>query len=134
MEPLLSSAKHHQRENIRGLLFNWADSAPGLSWPVAYRATYAPGFDWTVVTASADSTDAFGVCDVAIGSFGPEMPILQGCRETIVSDWSSQSALWDQQRWQYLEYAGLVSEAEAQAWADEVWPATRENDDEGDDD
>ena len=23
---------------------NWADSAPGLSWPVAYHATYVPGF------------------------------------------------------------------------------------------
>jgi hypothetical protein len=107
---------------------NWANSAPGLSWPVAYKATYIPGFDRTVVTASADSTDAFGVSDIAIGSFGPEVTILQGSHKIIVSDWSSQFASHNQQRWEYLEYTGLVSDAEAQAWADEAWPETREED------
>jgi hypothetical protein len=24
------------------LTINWADSAPGVSWPVAYKATYVP--------------------------------------------------------------------------------------------
>ena len=112
---------------------NWADSAPGLSWPVAYNAIYVPGFDRTVVTASADSNDAFGVCDVAIGSFGPSESMLQGSRRIIVSDWSAQLAKWDQQRWQYLFDTGLVSEAEAQAWAEEVWPEPRDEDEEGED-
>ena len=26
------------------LTINWADSGPGFSWPVAYNATYVPGF------------------------------------------------------------------------------------------
>jgi hypothetical protein len=103
------------------LTINWADSAPGVSWPVAYKATYVPGFDRTVVTASADCTEIFGVCDVAIGAFGPEVSILQGSRDIIVSDWSWQRAEWDQQRWVYLFDTGLVSEAEARTWADEVW-------------
>jgi hypothetical protein len=38
-----------------------------------------------------------------------------------VSDWSWQRAEWDQQRWVYLFDTGLVSEAEARTWADEVW-------------
>jgi hypothetical protein len=76
------------------LTINWADSAPGVSWPVAYKATYVPGFDRTVLTASADCTEIFGVCDVAIGTFGPEVSILQGSRDVIVSDWSWQRGEW----------------------------------------
>jgi hypothetical protein len=59
------------------LTINWADSGPGLSWPVAYKATYVPLFDRIVVTASADCPETFGgVCDVAIGAFGSETYIL----------------------------------------------------------
>ena len=104
------------------LTINWADSAPGYSWPVAYKATYVPGFDRTVVTASADCTELFGgVCDVALGAFGPETSIRQGSRDIIVSDWREQRGEWDQRRWVYLFDTGLISEAEAKAWADEVW-------------
>jgi hypothetical protein len=46
---------------------NWADSAPGYSWPMAYHATEVPAFGRVVVTASADSPDTFGFCDFAIG-------------------------------------------------------------------
>jgi len=66
------------------LTINWADSGPGFSWPVSYYATYVPGFDLTVVTGSADCPDAFGFCDVAIGSFGPEVSILARISHT---DW-----------------------------------------------
>jgi hypothetical protein len=104
------------------LTINWADSGPGFSWPVAYNATYVPGFDRSVVTASADCPEMFGgVCDVAIGSFGPEVPIIQGCRDIMISDWGWQREECDQPRWAYLFDTGLVSKAEAQAWADEVW-------------
>src|SRR5262249_57601042 len=85
------------------------------------------------VPVSADSNDAFGVCDVAIGSFGPSESMLQGSRRIIVSDWSAQLAQWDQQRWEYLFDTGLVSKAEAQAWAEEVWPEPRDEDEEGED-
>jgi hypothetical protein len=100
---------------------NWADTAPRYSWPVAYKATYVPGFDRTVVTASADCTEVFGVCDIAIGAFGPEVSILQGTRDIIVNHWTWQQDEWGQARWAYLLDTVLVGEAEAQAWADEVW-------------
>ena len=47
------------------LLFcvNWADSAPGISWPEAYYVTFIPGLDHYVVTASRDSRDLFGCTD-----------------------------------------------------------------------
>jgi hypothetical protein len=90
------------------LTINWADSGPGFSWPVAYNATYVPGFDRSVVTASADCPEMFGgVCDVAISSFGPEVAIIQGCRDIIICDWSWQRAECDQQRWVYLCDTGL---------------------------
>jgi len=114
------------------LTINWADSGPGFSWPVAYNATYLPGFDRTVVTASGDCTEVFGVCDVAIGAFGPEVSIVEGSRDIIVSDWARQRGEWDQQRWAYLFGTGLVSKAEAQSWADEVWADHREECDESD--
>jgi len=47
---------------------NWADSGPGFSWPEQYRVTYLPIFDRYVVTASADSPEAWGYCDFALGS------------------------------------------------------------------
>jgi len=122
--PLLNRRSHRKVELWpRHLLtINWADSGPGFSWPVAYNTTYVPGFDRSVVTASADCPEVFGgVCDVAIGSFGPEVPIIQGCRDIMISDWSWQRGECDQQRWVYLFDTGLVSKAEAQAWADEVW-------------
>jgi hypothetical protein len=105
---------------------NWADTAPGYSWPVAYNAIYVPGFDRTVVTASADCTEVFGVCDLAIGAFGPKVSILQGTRDIIVNHWSWQRDEWGQARWAYLFDTGLVGEAESQAWADEVWANHRE--------
>ena len=110
------------------LTINWADSGPGFSWPVAYNATYVPGFDRSVVTASADCPEIFGgVCDVAIGSFGREVSIIRGSRDIIMSDWSWQRGECEQQRWVYLFDTGLVSKAEAHAWADQVWANTATN-------
>jgi hypothetical protein len=104
------------------LTINWADSGPGFSWPVAYKATFVPRFDRTVVTASADCPEAFGgVCDVAIGAFRPETSLLEGSRRIIISDWTNQWCEHDQERWAYLFDTGIVSKAEAEAWADEVW-------------
>lgn len=39
---------------------NWADSAPGVSWPESYYVTYFPEYDRFVVTESQDSTDIWG--------------------------------------------------------------------------
>ena len=39
----------------------------------------------------------------------------------MIFDRSWQRAECDQQRWEYLFDTGLVSKAQALAWADEVW-------------
>jgi hypothetical protein len=46
-----------------------------------------------------------------------------GARGIICADWACQNGQWEQQRWVYLFDTGLISKAEANAWADEVWPS-----------
>jgi len=100
---------------------NWADSGPGFSWPIAYFATYVPLYDVYIVTASADSPDAFNVCDVALGHFKASEDIVEASLQIIKKDWSSQYQGWDQQRWAYLFDWNLVSNEKAHEAADEVW-------------
>ena len=45
---------------------NWANSAPGLSWPEAYYVTQLPGWDVYIVTASQDTDEIYGYEDFAI--------------------------------------------------------------------
>lgn len=79
-----------------------------------------------MVTVSVDCAEVFGVCDVGIGWFGPDQSILEGSRQIIVGDSSGQRSEWDQRRWVYVLDTGLVSAAEAEAWADEVWGDLRD--------
>ena len=99
---------------------NWADSGPGYSWPVAYNVTWLPYYDRFVVTASSDGSDTFGYCDFALGSFDINTALNEGVKTIICADWKSQC---EQQRWAYLFGTGLISEPEANAWADAVWPS-----------
>jgi len=100
---------------------NWADSGPGFSWPAAYYATWVPTYDRFVVMVSADCPDAFGYTDIAIGHFGKEESLLEGSRRIVVEDWRYQIGEWDQGRWAYLFFEGLLNEAGAESWADEAW-------------
>jgi hypothetical protein len=101
---------------------NWADSGPGFSWPVAYYVTWIPAYDRYIVTASADSIDAHGYCDFALGQFGPDEDVAAASADIIEADWSDQHGCYDQHRWAYLFGTGLISEAEAEEIADRVWP------------
>jgi hypothetical protein len=112
---------------------NWADSGPGYSWPVAYYVTWLPYYDRFVITASADSPEAFGYCDFALGEFGVDTPLSEGTKRIICRDWANQHNKYEQERWAYLFGIGLVSKAEADRWADEVWPS-HSNDEEIEDD
>jgi hypothetical protein len=104
------------------LLFeiNWAYSGPGFSWPVAYYVTWVPIYERFVVTASADSPDAFGYCDFALGAFGSDTPIKEGAQSIIRAEWQ---ALRDMglHRWADLFSAELISETEADELAEGVW-------------
>ena len=102
------------------LLFcvNWADSAPGISWPEAYYITHIPGLDQYIVTASRDSRDIFGCTDHALGFSAASKPRLEACRAILVKYWKKQFACGE--RWDRLFDQGLVSNALAERWAEDV--------------
>jgi len=111
------------------LTINWADSAPGISWPETYFVTFLPLIERHIVTASLDSPDLWGVTDLAIGSFDAERDLLTGSCEVIAAWWAMQRDN-DQERFAYVWTAGRVSYALANHWADQVWPVSAEEEDE----
>ena len=108
---------------------NWADSGPGYSWPEAYYATYLPVYDVYIVTMSQDSTDVYGYEDKAIGTFNPDVSIIDGSHKVITDWWEGMSGGYGQDRWEYLFDTGLVDTGMAESWADEIWePEAKEED------
>jgi hypothetical protein len=106
---------------------NWADSGPGYSWPEAYHVTWFPEFDRYVVTASADCPDVWGYEDRALGHFGQGEAIIQGARRIVTTFWRDECNGGDAGGWAYLFDTGAVDEAEAYAWAADVWPPEAED-------
>lgn len=100
---------------------NWADSGPGYSWPIEYRLVWVPHYERWVVTASADSTDAFGYCDFALGSITSNETVEEAVGKLIRSDWRRQFDTYGQKRWAYLLDVGLINKEKAEQWADLVW-------------
>jgi hypothetical protein len=112
------------------LMINWADSAPGISWPETYYATYLPLVNRYIVTASQDSPDMWGVTNLAIGSFDPDLDFLEGSGEVIAAWWAMQKSHHSQARFAYVWSEGRVPLALANRWADEVWVEETEEGDE----
>ena len=109
---------------------NWADTAPGISWPEVYHLVLLPGFDRYVITASADSDDAYGVTDFALGWFPKDGDRVECVKEALIRFWRGGTYGWDQYRWEYVSWPGEISEETANRWADEAWPETAEHIDE----
>ena len=105
---------------------NWADSGPGFSWPESYHACYVPTFGCYVVTASADSKDAYGYEDIALGWFAEDVPVKSGARDTIIRRWKSYLD-FDHPGWCDFLRAGRVTEAEAYEWKASIWEADASN-------
>lgn len=80
-----------------------------------------PLYERWVVTASADSTDAFGYCDFALGSFNRDKPMDATVGEIIMGDWKTMSKECGQERWAYLFDNSMANKNLASRWADEVW-------------
>ena len=102
-------------------MINWADSGPGFSWPESYYVSYLPVYDVYVVTASADSPDTWGYCDLAIGHFKSCKNIVTASKQVIQERWQQLYDEYDQQSWAYLFNVGLVDEAAAYSMAADVW-------------
>jgi hypothetical protein len=105
---------------------NWADSGPGFPWPEAYHATFIPGFERYIVTASRDSDDLYGCCDHAIGWFDAKESA-----KAIVRAWWAMRRDYEQEPWVDLLNAGSIGKAEAYALCKTVWPEEEESEEEG---
>ena len=133
--------KAHKRHKDARLAFNpqlictinWADSGPGFSWPESYHVTCLPGFDKFVITASRDGPDAWGCDDHAIGVADGSLSPVDAAKEVVAEFWRMQVNAWDQGRWAYLFAQGLIDTKTADAWADEVWCPSAEEEDETED-
>jgi len=103
------------------MMINWADSGPGFSWPVSYHVTWVPIYERYIVTQSADSPDAFGYCDFAIGHFPKTDDFVSAAAEEISGDWEWQRDQFTKERWAYLFGIGLIDETTASRIREEVW-------------
>jgi hypothetical protein len=108
-------------------MINWADSAPGFSWPEDYHVTCVPEFQRMVVTASMDSPDLWGVTEIAIGSYPVGEELERGAGRIIRAWWFLGEG---HERWAYVWREGLISAETAEAWRDAVWPPYVEEDEE----
>ena len=115
------------------LTINWADSAPGYSWPEDYRVTYVPLYDTYVVTGSMDSADVFGVTDFALGHFPSQEDVLQASAAIVQGEWLNLFQNCGQSRWAYLFDEGLIDTVLAEKLANEVWEDDDEEEDRDDD-
>lgn len=107
------------------LTINWADSAPGISWPEAYNLVFVPGHDQHVVIASQDGTDVYGCTDHALGYFDAQEPVQEAAGRVIRGHWGGELAEHDQSPWAYVWDEGLVSSGLAQKWRARVWKTAR---------
>lgn len=105
----------------RLLEINWADSGPGFSWPETYHATFVPGYERWVVTASADSDEVYGYEDLAIGHFRAGVPVREGSGKVIRRWWRRRKREDGQAAWVDVWPKGFIGEAEALDWRDAVW-------------
>jgi hypothetical protein len=106
------------------LTIDWADSAPGFSWPEAYHATYLPEFRRHVVTVSVDCAETWGAFDFAIGVVREREDFHRRCGAVLRAWWRHQRDC-DQAPWHSVLQAGVVDEETARAWRLRTWSAER---------
>ena len=87
-------------------------------WTLAKTTTL---YDRYIVTQSADSPDAFGYCDFAIGHFPKNDDYVSAAIVKIRNNWEWQRDQFSQERWAYLFSNGLVNEDTAIRLREEVW-------------
>jgi hypothetical protein len=104
------------------LTLNWADGAPGMSWPTAYYAVWVPIRDVWVVTASDDSGEMLGYLDVALGWFPATAAWEKSVARIITKDWSAWAA--DRQPgWEECTSRGRLSAETIFACRRQAWSA-----------
>lgn len=108
---------------------NWAVSAPGYDWPMAYHLTYLPGYEVEVFTASADCKEFWGMCDIALGIINlPVKDHHKSVYKLLKKNWLEQCNQ-SQPQWERWEGSGLIQQDEGEALRDLIWPEEEEEED-----
>ena len=100
---------------------NWANSGPGVSWPVFYYLTWIPFYNRFVVTASCDDPSIWGYWDIAIGFFEGGQDVREHSHQILVDEWQRALDTWNQAEWEGFWGQGLIDEDTARLWAAKVW-------------
>jgi hypothetical protein len=101
---------------------NWADSAPGLSWPESYHIVSIPWQEKYIVTCSRDGAEAFSCADQCLGWGDIKEGKLAVAKREIKAWWENCRDEYEQECWVSLFDEGLIDRFVAQWWAGEVWP------------
>ena len=109
------------------LSINWANGSV-TDWPASYELFLVPQFERYIVVTSAD-VEPFGYRDFALGHFSAKKDALRASERIVVSNWKTLASEYNQERWCEYRAGELVTESEAERWADQVWASHSENDD-----
>lgn len=101
---------------------NWADSAPGISWPEAYHVGWLPGFDCWVLTSSRDTPELDGYCDRVLCHFDQSDDPVAEAGSRILAYWQRLKNAYGQARWVRLLNTGRIAQSDAARMAGTVWP------------
>lgn len=105
---------------------NWATSGPGYSWEESYHVSYIPEYGRYLVTASQDSPDALGFCDVCIGHFGASSDVVSDALQIVKEWWGGKVAEYDANEYERVTSVGSASIEQIGAITKQVW-ASGEN-------
>ena len=100
---------------------NWATSGPGFSWEESYHVSFIAEYDRYVVTASQDSPDAMGFCDLCIGHFGATNDVVSDALEVIENWWGDKVAEYDANPYERISGLGSASIEQIENIARNVW-------------
>jgi hypothetical protein len=106
---------------------NWATSGPGFDWRETYHVTFLPEYEVHIVTASQDSPDALGFCDLSIGYFEKSEDPVSDAVQVVRDWWLEKVAEYDAIEYESLCGLGAASAAQVAKITGEVWSEETED-------
>jgi hypothetical protein len=124
------ASKAYKSRAVTGLpnfLFkiNWATSGPGFSWEESYHVAFLAEYDVYIVTASQDSDDALGFCDVCIGYFESSQDVIYDALSKVKNWWGGKVGEYDADKYESLTSVGSASVDQIDFITAEVWNSER---------
>ena len=115
--------RHRKVATLPTFLFeiNWATSGPGFAWHESYHVGYVAEYDVHIVTASQDSNDVHGFCDICIGHFSGTEDFLNEALEVVKEWWGDKVAEYDADKYERLTQIGSATLEQVEEITTTVW-------------